>query len=409
MTHSRRARVLVVADDLTGANDTGVQFAEAGWATVLQLAPSDQAAGTVVAVSTDQRAASHEAATRVTERAISDQNLGVDDHLYLKIDSTMRGSVAAQVDGALRGARAVRGDALVVLCPAYPAMGRTIEDGRLLVNGRSVTESPAGVDPATPVLLDVVAELVPGAVAVGRRDAAADWARAIDEASGASGIVAVDATTDDDLVLLAEAVDLLGARAIPAGSAGLAGPLAERWGTDEAARPVLREKAVRRPLVLVTSHHAVARDQVAALAELPDVTVVVRGLAAVLAGPDPAVPTTGPVVLASPDDRADPGLAARIASALADQAAAWTSAADVPFDAVVLVGGDGAEAFLRRVGATGVAVRGRLLEGVPDGHIVGGAHDGLTVVTKAGGFGDRTTLTTVLHSLLTLTDSETSR
>lgn len=47
-----------------------------------------------------------------------------------------------------------------------------------------------------------------------------------------------------------------------------------------------------------------------------------------------------------------------------------------------------------------LAVQGMLLEGVPCSRVSGGAHDGLQVVTKAGGFGTDATLTTLLDAVL---------
>ena len=44
----------IVADDLTGASDTAVQFVRAGWDTELQIRPGRSAAR-VIAVTTDSR------------------------------------------------------------------------------------------------------------------------------------------------------------------------------------------------------------------------------------------------------------------------------------------------------------------------------------------------------------------
>ncbi|NJQ07431.1 four-carbon acid sugar kinase family protein [Streptomyces lonarensis] len=409
-------RAFVVADDLTGANDTGVQFALAGWSTTLRLGAEGtgprRAAGQATAVSTDSRALDHDGAATATRTAVAAERLAADDHLYLKTDSTLRGSVAAQIAGALAAAP---DGAVVVLAPAYPAMGRTVHEGRLLVHGESVTLSPAGRDPVTPVTTDLLTELVPGAVPVPVAPTAAAWARAIDAASRHGAVVAADAGTDAELARLAEAIVLLGPRAVPAGSAGLAAPLAALWRTDgtppdHAAEP----PAALRPLVLVSSHHLVARDQVAAAERADTTATVVRTTTdALLRGEAPAPAAgEGPVILLSPDERARPGHSAQLAAALAGHAAHLLADADHgdhPFDAVVLVGGDGAEAFLTAVGAHGIAVRGTLLEGVPDGRVAGGTRDGLAVVTKAGGFGDDTTLTLLLRALRTPTRTETSR
>src|SRR5699024_8563191 len=72
---------------------------------------------------------------------------------------------------------------------------------------------------------------------------------------------------------------------------------------------------------------------------------------------------------------------------------------------LILVGGDGAEATLARLGATALNVSGAVSEGVHLGIIVGGFGEGLPVATKAGGFGDETTLTTVAARMLDLKEN----
>ncbi|GAA1928590.1 four-carbon acid sugar kinase family protein [Nocardioides lentus] len=400
-TSGHPARVLVVADDLTGANDCGVQFAVAGWPSTLRMvldADAPTAPG-VLAVSTDGRALPVGEAAALTREAVEAEALSADDHLYLKVDSTLRGSAAGQVRGALAARRRTRPDAFVVLCPAYPAMGREVRDGVLTVHGVPVSASPAGRDPVTPVRHDHVSDLVPGSVSapapadpVDPEAVASAWA-----ATGAD-VVAVDARDEADLDRVAAVVVALGSRVVPVGSAGLAAPLARRWGGDpEVVPPTV---AVRRPLVLVSSHHATARDQVVALVAGRDDTTVVTTDVDDLLGPaaDPAAPAgDGPVVLVSPEERSEPGRSAALATALGRRTAAWLGAGG--FDGVVLVGGDGAEATLRATGAHGVRIRGRLLEGVPHGEVAGGDLDGLPVVTKAGGFGDDATLLRMLDTL----------
>ncbi len=46
---------LILADDLTGAADTGVQFAVHGWRTLLALEPSGTGAADILSMSTDSR------------------------------------------------------------------------------------------------------------------------------------------------------------------------------------------------------------------------------------------------------------------------------------------------------------------------------------------------------------------
>lgn len=417
--HGAINRAAIVADDLTGASDTGVQFARAGWATYLELtqggSPATSQGGrpTAVAVRTDSRALPVAEAARVTESAVTAQVRSGCDAVYVKIDSTMRGSVAAQLDGALAAWRVRHPDAFAVLCPAYPQMGRTCEDGRALVHGRPVTESPASRDPVTPVLTSALAELVPGATILpAATDPRVLAARLADAARSADRLV-VEARTDEDLDVLARALALLGPRALPAGSAGLAQPVAASWLDGRLPGSSEHERlALRRLLVVVSSLHEVARSQVKTLAAAGHVDTEVHepSLDVLL---DPAVdpprfaPGADVVTLVAPTDR---GHADGTAALVARRLAAWTvaSMSSGDYDGLVLVGGDGADAVLDALGAESVAIEEELLEGVPFGHVRGGSADGLPVATKAGGFGDDATLTTLISILRTPTELEST-
>jgi uncharacterized protein YgbK (DUF1537 family) len=358
-------KVLVLADDLTGAGDTVVSFARSGWTSLLSLSggwsqtPSEDAIAVTLDTRRDPRAAT------VTAQAVADL---AGDRLYLKIDSTVRGRVAEQVGGALAGRRRSRPHSFAVLCPAYPAMGRTVEDGHVLVRGVPVHETAAGTDPVTPVRESDLRGLVPGSGLA----AGADLVRAIRDAAREHDVVLVDARTQDDLDRLAAAVAEIGPDAVPVGSAGLAASLARVWRDGP---PVAPDRVVvpdgSRALVVVSSLHDVARAQVAEL----------EG-----AGSAVGLPVD---LLVTPTEHED-GAAERRARDLATEAAAVL--ADARHGLLVLVGGDGAAQTLIALGATGIRVVDALVEGVPVGTVVGGAHAGLAVATKAGGFGDAHTL-----------------
>ena len=135
----------LVADDLTGAGDSAAGFAEQGWRVVLSLQlgrrirpPVDRP--TVLAVSTTSRAASEDAAAALTAEAVEDVLETGAERLYLKIDSTVRGSVAGQIDGALAVWSQRYPEACAVICPAFPAQRRTVAGGQVLVNGVPVGE-----------------------------------------------------------------------------------------------------------------------------------------------------------------------------------------------------------------------------------------------------------------------------
>jgi uncharacterized protein YgbK (DUF1537 family) len=406
-------RVAILADDVTGAGDTAVQFAEAGWPAFLQRVPRAPELPAVAAVARalNTRALPAALANRRTSAAVAHQlDAGV-TRLYVKIDSTMRGSVAAQLEGALSAWRVRHPGAFVVLCPAYPAMGRTISQGRLWVDGRPLESSPAGTDPVTPVTTSIMTELVAGAavVPVLPRDA---LRAAVQEAAGRAGVVVVEAQTGEHLRALAEVVAGFGASALPAGSAGLALPLAAAWHPHAGSARPEPLPAVRDPiLVVLSSANEVSRRQVRACQE-----ALGEGMRSATAGLEDVAdeeravrwasrlavePGTGVLALTAPSERpAGMGqveAGARVAKGLA--AAAHRLMERGPTGALVLLGGDGAEAALDRLGVESLRVLRRVVEGVPVSLTTGGARGGLVVVTKAGGFGTDGTLLAVIEAL----------
>jgi uncharacterized protein YgbK (DUF1537 family) len=358
-------RVLVLADDLTGASDTVVQFARAGWSSLLSLSGGwrEEPAEDAVALTLDTRRDPH--AERLTARDAADLATGA---LYLKIDSTIRGRVAEQVRGALAGVRRRRPASYAVVCPAYPALGRTVVDGVVLVDGTPVHEGAAGRDPVTPVTESDLTRLLPGSVRV---PATGDLEAALREAGAAYDVVVVDARDDADVERLAAAVAAIGPDALPVGSAGLAGALARAWSeaTLDTRRPATPPVPTGRALVVVSSLHEVARAQARELGRSAEAGTV--------------------DVLLTPD-RPEHGAAEARARDIAAQASELLDRGE--HDLLVLVGGDGAAATLNVLGAAGIRVADAPVEGVPLGTVVGGRHDGLAVATKAGGFGDPTTL-----------------
>ncbi len=182
---------LVVADDLTGACDAGVQFARRGMATTVLLA-RDAPPGwaQVVAVSTETRNASEEDAARGVA-AVADWITA--PVVFKKVDSVLRGSPGAEI----RAAMDAFGFGAAVATPAFPAMGRVVKDG--WTGGRSC-----------PTVLRSDVHVRPEGVAA-----------ALD---GGARVVSVDGDCEADLDAIVAGVG--SRRVLWAGSGGLAGALA---------------------------------------------------------------------------------------------------------------------------------------------------------------------------------------
>ncbi|GAA1247819.1 four-carbon acid sugar kinase family protein [Prauserella halophila] len=401
--------VVIVADDVTGAGDTAVQFAESGWTAELRLQPGTSDAQ-VIAVSSDSRACTAgEAATRVRRAAAGTRGT----RLFKKIDSTVRGPIRAEVDALLEE---LGQDAVAVVCPAFPGVGRTVVDGTVLVDDVPVSDTPVGRDPVTPVTESHLPTLL-GAAQV-RLDPAggpAEWAAHLREAGR---VVTTDATTDADLDRIARAVDALGEHGLPVGAAGLAGALARRWHPAVPAPAPTVDPAPAGAdgtvLVVVTSLHAAARTQVQVLVDdgaahheptpgqLLDDDAWHALLATLSGGPVDGTATPRPrtTVLSAPERGGTDVPPDLVARRLAD-AAAELVRTDSPAGLVV-TGGDGARALLDGLGSSGIrldATGTGAGSGVATGTVVGGWAEGLPIATKAGGFGESDVLITAAQAV----------
>ena len=383
------AFIAIVADDLTGSGDTAVQFVRAGWPTQLSVgrarqALADPAAGRaeVIAVTTHSRPLPAAQAAAVVRDDVAALRAAGVRRLYKKVDSTLRGAFKAEIDAARQ---AWRDDAVAVVCPAFPATGRTVRDGILYVDGRPVTETSAATDPVTPVTQSHIPTLL-GAAQLGVVDAETPQALAA-RILAAGEVVVVDAETPQDMDLLARAIALIGERALPVGSGGLAASLARLWAGAEARGAVI---------VVVTSQHSAARRQAAALqatgaqtwsptlAQLAD-EAAWHAWSTQMCQAAPAGEAQATLLLLAPEGRQAGLDADTVAARLGELAGQLIRAGQVA--GVVATGGDGASAVLAALQAGGIALVDEVTGGVPLGTLTGGPAAGLPIVTKAGGFG----------------------
>lgn len=425
MTEASTAPIVgIAADDVTGATDSVVQFSRTGWSSRLllgELIPGSVAPGSALAMNSDARAMDEAAARTATGSAIADLITAGANRLYLKIDSTMRGSVGAQIAGAVDAWQKQHPSAFAVVCPAYPAMGRTVEGGLLRVHGGPVEDSPAGRDPVTPVPTSDFSQLLPGTAAISLSGSPEQDAQSLRDAAG-SGVVVVNAASDDDLRTLAAALVVAGPTAIPAGSAGLAAAMAAAWadaGSVQAAIAPAPAAQGQRIIVVVSSLHEVARAQTDHLrahldpADLrilqPDESLLDQPnrLAQWAAGElEVAEALPRVVVITSPEAVGGSVTLSGVAIASSLASVVQQTLARASVGALVLVGGDGARAVLDATRAQALHITGAIQEGIPVGVVEGGTAAGKIVVTKAGGFGpEHALLDTVTELTRTLAQS----
>jgi uncharacterized protein YgbK (DUF1537 family) len=388
----------VLADDLSGAAECAAALAlVAGQPAPLVLSGTLPDGGNC-AVDLDSRALAAPAAADIAARALQEAAARGAALLFKKVDSTLRGNLAAELCAILSLPDPV--DAVVV-CPSLPSQGRTVAGGVLHVQGQPQVDGEGRP-------LDLL-RLLTGAhprrrlLTPGPDQSAAGLAGELLAAvrSGARVLV-VDAARPGELRRLAQAlVAARGAcRLLAVGSAGLARALADELllpaGTDRPAPP----GPGAGPLVAVVgSFNGVTRHQVSELAAEPDVHLVRLDTAAWLERGGPA-----DAAIAAAAEQAQRGksvvLAATGAMPLQSsrQLVQRMALAAEPLirqaTVLVLTGGDTARAVLDRLGITRLEVFGELEPGICLSRV--GA-DARAIVTKAGGFGDPRSLVRVLR------------
>jgi uncharacterized protein YgbK (DUF1537 family) len=388
----------VIADDLTGAADTGVQLVRAGYRTAVTfrgspLPPAEDL--DAVALDTDSRVMpAGFAAKRGLEagRAVREARF-----VYKKLDSTLRGPIAAELVAALEAT----GRDCAIVAPAFPSAGRTTVDGVQLVRGVPVHETEAKNDPRTPVreghLPTLLAASFPSIRSLGVEDLADP--KTVRRALEDGRCVVADAVRDEDLEALVRAVPDP-SEVLWSGSAGLALALGNVYPGPHTETKSSSLVSARKVLVVVGSLSGVSRGQLRALVEEYGCeTVPVAGHSGVneevLDALRTALSESACAAVRSTEER-NPSSAGLFVETLAEVVAALSE--EGLFDALVLTGGETAVGVARRLGAAGILLEGEVEQGVPVGSLIGPKP--YRVVTKAGAFGEPGTLVRAVETLL---------
>jgi uncharacterized protein YgbK (DUF1537 family) len=413
-------KLAVIADDLTGANDAGVQFAKQGLTVQvflndlmgkdLGLSPE------VMVLDTDSRAASPaEAVTRVRATGgLIRKMTAVQPMIFKKIDSTLRGNIGAEIDAAM----AEYDLAWAAVVPAFPANGRITVGGWHLLHQTPIAESEIARDPKTPIHESVAPKLLStqsshpiahvdlsdvcrGSDAIIRR---------IDELRRQGiRLLSFDASTATHLQAIATAIAAGKEAALWVGSAGLAEtvPAVMGWSKQyrmiaiKATGPVLVVAGSVSPVTARQMNRFLAGDKSRLVSVRADCLISNQNaeIARCIHEAKSWLALDQDVLVASAME-ADAVASARaqgtkqgmdsreVSESVAD--AMGKIARDLtvlPLAGIFLTGGDTAVSVCRALGVGSIDILAEVLPGIPLGQLVGGCCPGLRVVTKAGAFG----------------------
>lgn len=402
------SRYLILADDFTGANDTGVQLKRKGKPTYVTFQKDgENSQGGSLVVDTESRNCSEVVAYTLIKEMLGRIDLASYDLVMKKIDSTLRGNIAQEV----KAVDALYCSELVLVLPALPDLGRTTVGGRQHLYGLPILETEHAHDPIKPVTEDNLVSLLAGvydepvsSVSLGQiRSGSFDFFR--------SRIVVCDAETNEDMLIILRKVTSLQKKVLYVGTAALAEHLCE---LEDPAKPSLG---------LIASLNSVSAEQVRH-AQKAGVSSVILPIPELLAGKDKLdhyiekavqllnegrdlmVVSSGVLDSASYEAslnktessglsneevfRQTRSLMSEVGKALIDR---------VGLSGVVVTGGDTAIGLMEILSVEMSEIITEVSLGIPLTRLVGGPHDGMMVITKAGGFGKSDALLFALRIL----------
>ena len=220
--------IAVIADDLTGAAELGgVAFGRCLRSSV-QTRFEPQTDVDVVVIDTGTRSRPPAEAAAVVARVAAQVKDAGPDWIYKKVDSLLRGPVAAEIEAVL----SATGLPQCLLVPANPSRGRLVQNGELWLGRRRLHETDFAHDPEYPRLTSRVRDLLQ---------------------PGSDRITVPDVVSQADLRRLVDRIPLDDVRVLWAGAADFFQVLLDRHGGAR-RRPVTEpdEQAQPKRVVLIS-------------------------------------------------------------------------------------------------------------------------------------------------------------
>lgn len=233
----------IIADDLTGADDTALQFHLRGANTQIlldySLIPENKNNTQVWAIPTETRNISAPDAYEKVKQAtkVLVENLNV-EYFYKKMDSTIRGHIAVE---ALAMLDVLDWDAAVII-PAFPQEGRTTIGGYHLLKGIPIERTEYARDPRFPIYESHIPTVLRSELQ-NQQDDLVDLIELRTVIKGAGPIlkkmneliekgvklIVVDAMSVTDIEQVVLAMEKSSYKILPCGSAGCAQVLGNVW------------------------------------------------------------------------------------------------------------------------------------------------------------------------------------
>lgn len=421
----------MIADDLTGANDSGIQLKEKGLnaSVYFEIPEEHHSIDEAIVIDTNSRSLAQEDAYDVTKRAATFLAGKGYQHIYKKMDSTLRGYVGSE----LKAMDEVFNPDFVIVAPAFPAYGRVTHKGIHYMKGNPINETELANDPIHPITeahiptilekeTDQKVTVIDEVLLSQNED---DWLETLNGFIKADiKYLVCDASTEEELKEMAKKIYKSGYQVIWSGSAGLAEVLPSVLGVEGSSSYDEAKNMNKGPVLSVCGslsqttqeqvYYAIHQEGVQSIKidterifcdDWEDYAhfYIDKAISHLNDGMDVIlyVPSDNRVRMQVKNRASELGLNSfqigeRISKTLSRLTKEVLNLTSV--SSLVLTGGDTAKDVAKKLGATGIRLRYELEAGVPVGELIGDLPS-VTVITKAGAFGE---VSTIYHGMQSL-------
>lgn len=412
--------IVVIADDLTGANDTAVQFYKKGLTVDMVFAlqqVNESNASDVLVINTDSRSLMIENAQKRIFAIGEHLNLE-QKQIYKKVDSTLRGNIGAELEACL----SVSDRNVAIFCPALPSANRIVKDGVCFVDGKPLLETEFATDPKTPVISSNVNKIIANQtnipVVIVNMDlfSESEIIQQIKNRQFNKTIFSFDPKNDDDLKKISQIIKKIDFPIIASGSSGLAKYVFSKSLSD---LPVLfvigsMSKKINEQVELLRSEMVIdfisinaerlLVDQQYQLSLIKDMSLILLNKNNLIIKTEGSSEVRGKIdELCEKFSLTRVELGERIGDSLSSLVVSLLNNIDKSISGLFLTGGDIAMKVIKELKLSNYHIAGEIESGVPYGYFSDNDFSGIPIITKAGAFGSKYVLKNSLVFIKNLT------
>lgn len=408
--------VLVIADDFTGANDTGVLLKdEGGFEAVSFLSCNDiekfHYDKDIFCVNTDTR----DKKSQYSYNLIRDITCKFKNRVKLiskRIDSTLRGNVGSEIDAVLDE---LGPEYKAIVVASYPSSGRICLGGYILVNGIPLEKTNVSSDVKTPVKSSNVISIIKsqskksiGYISLEDVLKGAEFLKGRIE-KDSSKIIVIDAVSNEDVMVIADACTSLREKVVCVDP----GPFTSYLSIN---RLKSIKAAPYRSLMVIGSITELTRKQLEYFKGHREVLIYNVNVNNLINDFEDELKKALDYMQKDYENykylcittslikaEIESGISLDVSNIISDRlnkiAKAILDMKDFNIKLVYLSGGDTAQGFLKNINSIAMEIIEEIIPLAVYGKIIGGQFHGLHVLTKGGLIGDETSMAFIMSTI----------